>query len=249
MKIHRIKGYIQSLYLAEYSDKLLLLDGGCYCDFPIIKKYIEDKLNRDFSDLKLVLISHTHPDHIGGAWRYKKSGIKVACKEGMDNWYHGSGGLKNYWVDIILTWYVAKKMKRPFRNIIFKRRIEPDFFLVNNKPVPGFNDWSVLDTPGHTDSDLSFYHEQSEQAYIGDNIIKLREKFIIPHPVSFPKLYKESVLSYKNRKISNFLLAHGGESVITHDELNDIANRVRPVVIDNSDILKQVIRNFKKKRK
>ncbi|MGI3027367.1 MBL fold metallo-hydrolase, partial [Vibrio cholerae] len=28
MKLHTLKGYIQNIYLAEYPDKLLLLDGA-----------------------------------------------------------------------------------------------------------------------------------------------------------------------------------------------------------------------------
>lgn len=249
MKIHQIKGYIQSLYLVEYPDSLLLLDSGCYCDFPIVEDFITNNLKREFSDLKLVLISHTHPDHAGGAWRFKRAGINIAFKERMDHWYLGRRGFKNYWIDILLTWYVAKKMKRPFKNIFFKRRIDADFFLNDGTSVPGFPEWLCLDAPGHTDSDMTFYHRESSTAYVGDNIIKLRNKYIIPHPVSFPKLYRNSLEMYLNQGIQKFLLAHGGETCISKEELGDLINRVPNTAIDNSDILRQLIGNFKKNLK
>jgi glyoxylase-like metal-dependent hydrolase (beta-lactamase superfamily II) len=248
MKVHIIKGYIQNIYLVEYSHGLLLLDSGCYCDFPIIKTFIESNLNRKISELKLVLVSHTHPDHIGGAWRFKKAGIPIACFKDMDQWYLRKNGLRNYWVDILLTWYVARKMKRPIKNIFFKRRVNAEYLLEDGDKIPFFEDWKALHTPGHTDSDLTFIHEESGKAYIGDNIIKLRDNFIIPHPISFPDRYKESLARYKDLSIKEFLLAHGGETSISNESIDDILSRVKPHVIDNSHILKQVLGNLRKKR-
>ncbi|GAL35099.1 Zn-dependent hydrolase [Vibrio maritimus] len=42
MKIHQISGYIQQIYLAEYPDKLLLLDGASRADVGTILRYIRD---------------------------------------------------------------------------------------------------------------------------------------------------------------------------------------------------------------
>lgn len=53
MKIHNVRGYIQSLYLVEYDDRLLLLDSGCCCDIEVIEKFIVDNLKRPISDLTI----------------------------------------------------------------------------------------------------------------------------------------------------------------------------------------------------
>ncbi|GAL18846.1 Zn-dependent hydrolase [Vibrio maritimus] len=42
MKIHQISGYIQQIYLAEYPEKLLLLDGASRADVGTILRYIRD---------------------------------------------------------------------------------------------------------------------------------------------------------------------------------------------------------------
>lgn len=53
------------MYLAEYPDKLMLLDGASRADIPHLKDFIEHQLNRSFTDLKMVVVTHMHPDHAG----------------------------------------------------------------------------------------------------------------------------------------------------------------------------------------
>ena len=65
--IVRLDGYIQSSYLAVYPDKLMLLDGGCRPDVALVLGYIKNTLKRPISDLKVVVVTHMHPDHAGGA--------------------------------------------------------------------------------------------------------------------------------------------------------------------------------------
>jgi len=67
MKLHQIQGYIQSIYLAEYPHKLLLLDGACRADVETISYFITGSLKRPLSHLKLVVSTHMHPDHAGAA--------------------------------------------------------------------------------------------------------------------------------------------------------------------------------------
>ena len=57
-KIVAIEGYIQTTYLAVYSDKLLLLDTGCHCDVDSILDYITNTLQRPISQLNSCADSH-----------------------------------------------------------------------------------------------------------------------------------------------------------------------------------------------
>ncbi|MBR9875872.1 MAG: hypothetical protein GYB23_16535 [Vibrionaceae bacterium] len=50
------------MYLAEYADKLMLLDGASRADIPHLKDFIEYQLKRPFTDLKLVVVTHMHPN-------------------------------------------------------------------------------------------------------------------------------------------------------------------------------------------
>ncbi|HPX92532.1 MAG TPA: MBL fold metallo-hydrolase, partial [Spirochaetota bacterium] len=67
MKIHKIKGYINSVFIAEYDHGLLLMDGGSPADVELIENFCKDTLKRDVRDIKLSVVSHMHPDHSGAA--------------------------------------------------------------------------------------------------------------------------------------------------------------------------------------
>jgi len=69
-KIHEIQGHIQSNYIIEYQDKILLMDCATKADLKKIRKYIDGELGRKMEDIKLAVVSHMHPDHAGLALTY-----------------------------------------------------------------------------------------------------------------------------------------------------------------------------------
>ncbi len=104
MKIHQISGYIQQIYLAEYPDKLLLLDGASRADVGTILRYIRDELNRPVSDLKAIVVTHMHPDHAGAAHRLKAlTGAEIVSNEQPKAWYAGIDGVAMHLTDLILV--------------------------------------------------------------------------------------------------------------------------------------------------
>ena len=87
-QIVRLDGHIQSIYLAVYPDKLLLLDGCCRADVPMVLDYIHDTLQRPISHLKVVVVTHMHPDHAGGASGLKKAtGCRIVSSARTRQWY------------------------------------------------------------------------------------------------------------------------------------------------------------------
>ena len=71
------------MYLAEYADKLMLLDGASRADIPHLKDFIEYQLKRPFTDLKLVVVTHMHPDHVLGAGPMAEGGAAVVGHAGL----------------------------------------------------------------------------------------------------------------------------------------------------------------------
>lgn len=228
MKVHKIPGYISILYLVEYDHGLLLLDSGCRPDVPTVFDYIENKLKRPLEDLKLVCVSHAHPDHSGGASFFQKRGIKVAGRLECNNWYKGPSGILAYIIDIFLTYVVAVKVRKEavYQNVIFSRKVNFDESLVPGQTLPGFPDWQVLEAPGHTDNDISFYHQATSTAYIADNVIATHKRFMAPYPIYLPQKYKSTLKLYQQLKISHFLMAHYGDHQIPGDILDKIAAKV-----------------------
>lgn len=212
MKMHVIQGYIQAIYLIEYSDKLLLFDSGSKADVSKVIEFITLKLHRPITDLKLVAVSHPHPDHIGGAATFQKTWkIPIAMNLESTRWYTGFSGRLNYFIDVLLTYYVGHRLKQnKWVDLFFQGKMKPDHLLNEGSHLPGFGDWIVLQTPGHTPMDMCFYHSDSESIYVADMFIKKRDKFIRPYPIYLPQEYRTSLGRVLKLPIKNFLLAHYG---------------------------------------
>ena len=90
MKIHQLQGHIQSIYLVEYPKKLLLLDGCCRADISMLEQFITGNLGRSLTDLKLIVVTHMHPDHAGAAHKLRKiTGCEIASANMSRQWYTG----------------------------------------------------------------------------------------------------------------------------------------------------------------
>ena len=219
IKLHCLNGYIQNFYLAEYADKLLLLDGCCRADIAIIENFVNNTLNRPMSDIALIVVTHMHPDHAGAAnLLRKKYGSKVAAANVPGQWYSGVDGKLMHLTDILLTLWVAGRQKKAKKHLYYSSKLTPDFYLSDQSVLPGFEDWQVHFTQGHTDRDISLHHKASNQIYVADLMVKVRGAFIPPYPVFYPKRYLQSLLKIRALNIESVLLAHGGKVQLTEQQ-------------------------------
>lgn len=250
MKLHEISGYIAKLYLVEYDHGLLLLDSGCRCDVPVVKKFIEEGLKRNFSDLKLVCVSHAHPDHSGGASFFQKEGVPLAGRIESNQWYQGIPGFLAYLIDMFLTFYVANKVRKEniYQNILFPRSLTFDFFLEDGKPLPHFEDWITLECPGHTSTDCTFFHKNSSTAYVADNLIFTGRGLIPPYPLFNPDAYQNSLTRYQEEEITNFLMAHYGSRNLSKEDLERVKTKTSKRPRIHRTMIPKMIRRFVRKK-
>ncbi|MDO5686711.1 MAG: MBL fold metallo-hydrolase [Neisseria sp.] len=217
MNIHRLQGYIQQIYLVEYPDKLLLLDGGCRCDVKVVRDFIEQELSRSIKDLKTVVVTHMHPDHAGGAHALRRiSGCRIVAADRRKQWYGGVFGLFRFLTDIALGHWMAGRLHKEKTNIWYCPYLRPDVRIAHGETVPDFPEWQVFETIGHTDRDLSVYHADSGTIYTADLILRLKNRLTPPLGVAQPNDYKASLRFVQSLRAKTFLLAHGGTT-----ELND----------------------------
>ncbi|MCW8330265.1 MBL fold metallo-hydrolase [Photobacterium sp. SDRW27] len=212
MKLHQLEGYIQSIYLAEYEDKLLLLDGCSRADIPVIKAFIENTLQRPFNDLSLIVVTHMHPDHAGAAHKLRGlTGCKIATANVAGQWYSGLDGILMHFTDMLLAQWVANRMKKPRRNVWYSSKLKPDYRLDDGDALPGFPEWIALATQGHTDRDLSLHHIPSNRIYVADLMVTVKGRYIPPFPVFYPNRYRASLHKVMALEADSIILAHGGE--------------------------------------
>jgi len=223
IKLHTLNGYIQTILLAEYSDKLLLLDGCSRADVSLISRFITETLKRPLTDLTLVVVTHMHPDHAGAAHKLRLlTGCKIASANVSGQWYSGFDGKLMHITDILLTRWVANKKQQKQRWLWYSSTLQTDYKLNDGDPLPGFDDWRALATQGHTDRDLSLQHLPSNRIYIADLIVSTRKGFIPPFPVFYPNRYRQSLLKIAELNANSLILAHGGEVRITEQNFKQV---------------------------
>lgn len=219
MQVHQLQGYIQSIYLIEYSNKLLLLDGCCRADVSLLRRYIEEELQRPFTDLLLVVVTHMHPDHAGAAEILKKlTHCKIATAKVDGHWYQGLDGILMLATDILLAHWVAKRMGKPKRRLWYSGKVNADYLLDDGDLLPGFEEWQAHFTQGHTDRDLSLLHTPSQKLYVADLMVKVKGRYIPPYPVFYPNRYKASLKKVEKMNLASIWLAHGGEISLTYED-------------------------------
>ncbi len=216
-QILRLDGHIQDIYLAVYANKILLLDGCCRPDVDLIVATIRNILGREVSQLKAVIVTHMHADHAGGAAYLKKqTGCKIISADKPNQWYGGLNGRIEYLLDLSLSYFVAYRRGRKFKNLNYPAKLKADILVSDGDAVPMFEDWQIIETPGHTDRDLSVYHAQTGKIYVADLIIRLESRkrgirFVTPYNIDDPATYKKSVAKIKQYHPNKVMMAHGGQ--------------------------------------
>lgn len=234
-KLHQIDGYIETIFIAEYIDKILILDGGCRSDAKIIEDFVCKTLERPINDIKLLFVSHTHPDHLAAAQILrKKYGIPIAAYFDVDEWYKGFGGSLQHFFDIIMGWYVVFAKKLTWKYFWYPKTVNPEFKMQDNDMLPGFDDWAVIYAPGHTSVDCLLYNKENEMLYAVDTLVTLNDKRkTLPFPINEPEKMKQTLIKLSKLKIKTLLLAHGGiiDSFDAEEFLKFIPNANRNLTI------------------
>lgn len=215
--IHEIEGYISTIPLIEYEKELLLFDSGCINDIKRIEDYCQQMLKRSPEDIKLIVVSHMHPDHSGGAAELRrKYGIPIAAHTEADRWYAGPGGALQHKLDCYMASTVAYRNRRRLERILFHRYIYPDYLLEEGQVLPFFPDWKVLHVPGHTLHDLAFFHAGERIAYIADLLCDVKGKNQLPLPILFPGEMRASYDKLASLEAHTILRSHG-KTIYTDD--------------------------------
>lgn len=120
-----------------------------------VLSFVTDNLGRKPEDVALVACTHGHSDHLGGVGRLAR-----ACKAEIG---------------------LPELTRRPFWAGMWgdTLRLEPE------SRVPGFDDWCIVHTPGHTDDSCCYLHEPTGSVVTGDTILASGRKNQLMLPVIY----------------------------------------------------------------
>lgn len=208
---HLPLGMVNS-YLIKEGDNLFLVDTGLPINRSKLLKLLAAEGIKP-TDIKLVILTHGDPDHIGSGAFFQKSGAKIAihegdaamCKTGKSNpnrQRKGSSGSK-IMHKIMFKVLFPRLMKRyPVETF------EPDILLTDGQNVEKFGlDAKVVYIPGHTKGSIGIF-TQDHDFFSGDTLNNRRQPetaYIIENE----NLLAQSLEKIRQLDIKNVFPGHG----------------------------------------
>jgi glyoxylase-like metal-dependent hydrolase (beta-lactamase superfamily II) len=157
--IHQVDGVNGNCFIIV-RDELTLIDTGMPKNSAKIVHYIQDILKRKPTDIKTIVLTHFHIDHVGGASDLKKlSGAKVAIHKKDADYVSGRKtppvprGAKGMIVKVLIPLFFGS------------RPVEPDIHLNDGDTIAGL---TTLHTPGHTPGSICLFDPASKILFAGD---------------------------------------------------------------------------------
>ncbi len=186
------------VYFIPDRDGITLIDTGVHHEdgFVILQQAIAD-IGFRISDVHTVILTHGHADHVGNVKTVAEfSGAKVLGHALNQHWLHPT----NEWLiqeeQFFHRLYTEAGLSGEEQEMLRKERemfrlIVPaydlDGKLINGQKVGQF---TVLFTPGHSNSSISLYRESDQVLIAGDVLIAhvSSNAFVEPDPVTFTRI-------------------------------------------------------------
>ena len=137
-------------YLWENDDDIIVIDMGVKSFVSEIKK-IAERLNKPISAL---LLTHAHADHVNGVPLFHKifPNVPIGISDRDFQLLNGNFSL------------LSDEAKNKIKGGFSKESIHIDFTFKKNK----YNNFHIIESPGHTPGSVSFFEEKSKILIAGD---------------------------------------------------------------------------------
>jgi hydroxyacylglutathione hydrolase len=192
-----------------FSDKITIIDTGVKGSEKLIFDYIK-KQNRSYLEIESIILSHSHPDHIGSAADIKSL---TDCKIYADE-------LEKEWIENI----EIQNRERPvpgFFNLV-DRSVHVDEFVSDNQEISIQQGLTIkiIKSPGHSRGSLNILFKEDRILFTADSI-PLKDD--IPNYDNYWNLIKSLEL-IKNNKDYDILLTSWTPPVSDPFEIQRIMN-------------------------
>ncbi len=235
MQIYQVKGRLVNSYVVEDGQHLFVVDVAVEGEKYVLG-FIEQVLHRPIKDVTLVLSTHDDPDHIGGVRRLAKQcgaevGYPLASLDPMTKMAHdpmgmvfrfGSGCMEmmrgRAWDMYVSPKRNALAQQKPMKKLDEdvavaedEKYTEPDYRLKDGNTLPGFPDWQVVHTPGHTWDSCCYYHTPSKSLLTGDTLLGSKKKgnVVMPSIYSNPFQLSQTIERLKTLNPCFIYPGHG----------------------------------------
>jgi hydroxyacylglutathione hydrolase len=181
-----------------FGNKITLIDTGVKGSEIKIFNYIKEN-QREIAEIETIILSHSHPDHIGSAAKIKDiTGCNIFAHEG-----------EKKWIENIET----QVKERPVPNFFYlvDKSVKIDKFLKHGQEIKADEDVTLLiiHSPGHSKGSINILFKKDKILFTADSIPLAND---IPNYDNYNDLMKS--LNYKQTKTTRFCLPHGRHQLL-----------------------------------
>jgi glyoxylase-like metal-dependent hydrolase (beta-lactamase superfamily II) len=183
-------GGLARSYVISEAEGLVVVDVGSIGTAEDVAIFIKRLPGRSLQDVKCIVATHFHIDHIGGIGRLLKKCLpdtvvlfhflvdhylkKQRTISRLKNWLTGFLSAA-----VFSTRYARKCAHFRFESFAGIPHPQDRIRFINTEPsVPcklNFGGWEILATPGHTEDSLSLYNAASGELICGDLILNFKK--------------------------------------------------------------------------
>lgn len=214
-KIYKKRIYYFNMYVIKGKDGDILIDTGFLCMKRKLKRWL-DQFN-----IKLILLTHAHVDHIWNVSYIKKL---YNCKVAISNL-----DVKNIDNSIINSKPSNKKHRSYTKLMNFGMRkftardFDVDYLLNDNDIIDKFNlKIKVVSLPGHTEGSVGYLFNNN--IFCGDVLVNRKNYVEIAYQNQDNDLAKNSVMKLFNLKPNNIYVGH--DKKIDYSKLEKSINKI-----------------------
>ncbi|WP_318614602.1 MBL fold metallo-hydrolase [Sporosarcina sp. YIM B06819] len=164
-----------------------------------------------FNDIEQVILTHHHPDHAG--WIDAFDQATVLGHTYNDLWLKRDDDFFKYhdafYLDRLMEEGVPEEylfwVKRMKRSAVLMGERPLDRLLAEGDVLPGHEGWTVMETPGHAQSHLVFWNEQTGEMIGGDLVLEKVSSNPLIEPPLDPRMGRPRSLLQYNASLKRLL--------------------------------------------
>ncbi len=185
--VHVIETHANCALLTD--DRLILVDASSDAGAKDVLAYLE-RLRYKPTDVGHIILSHTHPDHVGGLAALKeRTEAEVAAHR-------------------IEAGFIAKTADYPGRGALPHRACAVDVLLEDGDR---YQELLVIHTPGHTPGNIALLDEAHSLLIAGDTV-QTREGAVGPMSDNYnidPEEHRHSIKKVAAHEFDSLIVGHG----------------------------------------
>lgn len=223
--VYQIWGVGSKVTVIEDDDGLVLIDAGGPASLKLVSSGLSS-IGLSVSDIKLIAMTHYHPDHSGGlAGLIEQSGAKIAAHQAEADMFSRKRRFPSPYSNNIIARFAG-----PIIKPLYGRPAMVKYLLNDGDLLPTNQDIRAVHTPGHTLGSICYFVVSKKILVVGDALQYRGRKLSLPasYVTHDMDMAYESVKKMLEVDFETVCFGHYEPlRVNAHNEVKQLLNRAR----------------------